>query len=609
MFFLSHTNWLGIFIELFFKSSIIAGLAFILVFLLRKHSASSRNLVLTLSMAGLLVLPFTINANFGWNTGIPSFQTGYIGEKIIEEPVLIDHTSNSPGMDEMLSTSPETTFKPSPTQETKTTIWTFLITNVSSLFIFAWIMGIMFYIIRISTGIYGTSRFIHRGNIINEYPWENLLSVFLNIFPIRRRVRLVQSRGCIVPMTYGLISPVVAIPPDSSAWTVEKSSSVLFHELAHVKRWDFGVRIMAQIAFSIYWFNPLCRELYRRLIQEQEIACDEMVLRMGIKPSIYAGHLLEMRRIIENEKPYYSFTPGMAAPFDFTKRITNILNNHKFKKEIKMKTKILIMLIIIIAVIFIGTAKADNAFSSGPVHNEKPDLKLQNQENPIMQGKTDWEAFEKEYYNMMEQDRIYRNEVKRIKFKSQKVEAAALLIEEKRKQEKDPAILKKLDEETRAIEKKRLSLERKRIAAEQLKVDEFKMQKMGEEVHRRTQKRFRDIDDEAHKNLKTKDSRLLAMWLANGWFSEDQMKRFYREVENDRKVLPANFEIIVYSKEDYTHVGIYCPSTEPLCSDALIKKMISFFRKYTPILGVSRGKEVVNFVLGTPETKRKKVNK
>ncbi|UCH96623.1 MAG: M56 family metallopeptidase, partial [Candidatus Aminicenantes bacterium] len=202
-------------------------------------------------------------------------------------------------------------------------------------------------------------RLTRRGIPLKGYPWQQLFQLFSTntLKSLKRKVRLVKSQGITVPMTWGVLKPVVLMPSASSQWPLEQCSSVLFHELSHIKRWDFLVTLLSRISCCFYWFNPLSWMVFKRLRMEQEKACDEMVLQAGIKPSTYASSLLHLKQAIDNRHYQPSPALSMARGSELHERLTTILAKQIKIKEIKMKTKIMLLILVFLTVTFIGTAK------------------------------------------------------------------------------------------------------------------------------------------------------------------------------------------------------------------------------------------------------------
>jgi beta-lactamase regulating signal transducer with metallopeptidase domain len=113
---------------------------------------------------------------------------------------------------------------------------------------------------------------------------------------IRRRVRVLQADDEIMPMTWGGVRPRVLVPAGFVAWPAARRRAVLVHELAHVKRWDWATQLGARLVVALYWWNPLAWVAARRLREERELACDDLVLAHGTVASTYAGDLLEIAR-------------------------------------------------------------------------------------------------------------------------------------------------------------------------------------------------------------------------------------------------------------------------------------------------------------------------
>lgn len=113
---------------------------------------------------------------------------------------------------------------------------------------------------------------------------------------IRRRVRVAYTSELAVPVTWGIVRPVLLLPPDAATWDDTRLRAVVVHELAHVRRWDALSQQLAELARALYWANPLVWIARRLAAAERESACDDEVLRGGMAPSEYAGILVEMAR-------------------------------------------------------------------------------------------------------------------------------------------------------------------------------------------------------------------------------------------------------------------------------------------------------------------------
>ncbi len=124
---------------------------------------------------------------------------------------------------------------------------------------------------------------------------------------IRQRVLLLQSDRIAVPVTWQLWSPRVLVPSGMQRWSTDCQTAVLLHELAHVRRRDYATQLIAHLAVSVYWFNPLVWMARRRLHREREHACDDVVLHAGFRPSTYAAHLVEVARTM-----HHASQPGVA---------------------------------------------------------------------------------------------------------------------------------------------------------------------------------------------------------------------------------------------------------------------------------------------------------
>lgn len=108
------------------------------------------------------------------------------------------------------------------------------------------------------------------------------------------RVRLSGEIG--VPVTWGVLRPVILLPPAAAGWSEDLLRSVLRHEAAHVARRDYLALVALQLARAVHWPNPLVWVLIRRARLDQERACDDAAIDDGITPATYARHLVTVAR-------------------------------------------------------------------------------------------------------------------------------------------------------------------------------------------------------------------------------------------------------------------------------------------------------------------------
>jgi cell division protein FtsI (penicillin-binding protein 3) len=139
--------------------------------------------------------------------------------------------------------------------------------------------------------------------------------------------RVVVSGEIEAPIVVGSIAPVIVVPRASSAWTAERWRVVLLHELAHVRRRDGLANLVAQLACSLHWLDPLAWIAARRLRDERELAADDAVLRGGARASTYAEHLVAIAAAATYDAPASAL--AMADPSRFEARVVALLDGDR----------------------------------------------------------------------------------------------------------------------------------------------------------------------------------------------------------------------------------------------------------------------------------------
>jgi TonB family protein len=193
----------------------------------------------------------------------------------------------------------------------------------------AWLAGAGPCVLLVLVG-FGRLRWIATKSVrLRSGRWVDAADMIRQHYGIRRRVELLQSAHPSLLVTWGLWRPKIVLPAGAPDWTDERVRIVLSHELAHIQRGDWLTQLVAELLRCVYWFNPIVWLVSRRLRQESEQACDDVVLRLGIAGPQYAGHLLALARSSRNHRLQSlseATAPAMARPGSLERRVVAMLN-------------------------------------------------------------------------------------------------------------------------------------------------------------------------------------------------------------------------------------------------------------------------------------------
>jgi TonB family protein len=82
------------------------------------------------------------------------------------------------------------------------------------------------------------------------------------------------------PFVSGWLRPTVLLPHDfQQRFSPLQQQLVLAHEQTHWQRGDLHCNLLAFLLLTLFWFHPLSWVAYRAYRQDQELACDALVLQ------------------------------------------------------------------------------------------------------------------------------------------------------------------------------------------------------------------------------------------------------------------------------------------------------------------------------------------
>jgi TonB family protein len=232
-----------------------------------------------------------------------------------------------------------------------------------------WALGIVVVGAPLVAGLVGLRRLTSGAPDIGDARWLQLRDEIAMGLGVTRPVRLLAADVAVG--TWGILRPRIVLPADAVAWDDDRARAVLSHELAHVRRGDWAVQLAADALRALFWFNPLAWIVSRRLRDEGERACDDVVLHTGMRDAAYATHLLDIARASRAATPAAAM--AMARPSTLEGRIAAMLNptidRRLPSRRARLATVALLAVIACAAAVRVGAQVAGPAALEGFVYD------------------------------------------------------------------------------------------------------------------------------------------------------------------------------------------------------------------------------------------------
>lgn len=123
----------------------------------------------------------------------------------------------------------------------------------------------------------------------------SLLNIARKRIGIRHAIDVVRSPVSEAPAVLRVLRPIIVLPADGTdTLDDDELESLLCHECAHVARHDNLLALVGGVIRAFFWFNPLVWLAHRRLAEEREKACDEIVAENAERVETYAQALVKI---------------------------------------------------------------------------------------------------------------------------------------------------------------------------------------------------------------------------------------------------------------------------------------------------------------------------
>ena len=167
----------------------------------------------------------------------------------------------------------------------------------------AWLAGVMLGLLRLLVHYVSLHR--HSRNLPKPM-LSSLQQEMATLDPSRLRLHSAGPALLCAPRS------LLLLPPDfMQRFSANERQLILRHELAHLRRGDVLWNLLAELAAVSLWFHPLMWLSLPRFRLDQELACDECVLRQSPQDQAGYAHIL-MHSVGTSPAP--ALIPWLAEP-------------------------------------------------------------------------------------------------------------------------------------------------------------------------------------------------------------------------------------------------------------------------------------------------------
>ena len=194
-------------------------------------------------------------------------------------------------------------------------------------------------------------------------------------------IKVFRSETLPVPVTVGLFNPAIILPQSLlHEGNVELLTSAIGHEFIHVARRDYLLNFIYELVFVPISFHPAAALLRRRVKQTRELCCDELVAERILNAEVYARSLV---RLAGSAPPLrrlsVTTTVGIADADILEARIMSLLKkpelNTRWKKLSLIAVSLLLLVPSVAAAAFALRFDVETNAMQEPAAQQEPEQK------------------------------------------------------------------------------------------------------------------------------------------------------------------------------------------------------------------------------------------
>jgi bla regulator protein blaR1 len=174
--------------------------------------------------------------------------------------------------------------------------------NHINLIVSVWMIGFIIFSLRFLGGLIYIQRLRSIGLNPIDDSWMLRIQGLGNKMNVKHRVQIFESLQVKVPIAIGYLKPMILLPIGMiSNLPYEQVESIIVHELAHIKRYDFVINLFQSFIETIFFYHPLVWFISASINSERENCCDDIAINICGDSLAYSKALYNLQQIQSKE--------------------------------------------------------------------------------------------------------------------------------------------------------------------------------------------------------------------------------------------------------------------------------------------------------------------
>ncbi len=245
--------------------------------------------------------------------------------------------------------------------------------NNHALIVAIWLLGFVFFLLRLGSGLWHTHCLRTRGVAALEPLWQERFQLLRQHLGCNRAVSLFESALVQTPVAIGWLKPFVLLPIGLvNRLSVAEVEAVLAHELAHIARRDWVFNLIQAFIESLFYYHPAVWWMSGVVRRERENCCDDAALAATGNPLAFAKALVQVQELATPAPVLALALSGAKRRRPLLERVRRILNQPQQKQQQVMEK--ITATVILLALLALVGMKANSVPAIEAVFSQISDI-------------------------------------------------------------------------------------------------------------------------------------------------------------------------------------------------------------------------------------------